>query len=86
MPVLHELPKGEIALRKTEVGIDSFSFYHVLTSDSESLTAALEKLREEYQLSRRQCKGVLKQFKKLGVSPVTLKNSSDYTTLPALLP
>jgi len=55
------------------------------TSDSESLTAALEKLREKYRLSWRQCKSILKRFEQLGVSPITLKNSSDYTTLPFLL-
>lgn len=54
------------------------------TSDSESLTAALEKLQKEFNLSGSQCRNVLKKFEKLGISPITLKNSSDYDELPSL--
>ncbi len=55
------------------------------TSDSESLTTALEKLRKEYSLSKNQCRCVLKKFIKLGISPITLKNSSDYDEIPPIL-
>lgn len=54
------------------------------TSDSETLTAALEKLRKKYGLSRNQCRNVLKKFKKLGISPITLTNSSKYDSLPPI--
>lgn len=55
------------------------------TSDSESLTTALEKLREKYDLSRGQCRTVLKKFNKLVISPITLANSSTYDELRPLL-
>lgn len=48
------------------------------TSDSESLTTALEKLREKYDLSKGQYKTVLNSFHELGISPITLANNSDY--------
>ena len=54
-------------------------------SDRESLTAALEKLGEEYGLSKGQCGRVLKSFEKLGISPITLKNNSNFDELPSIL-
>jgi len=55
------------------------------TSDSETLTAALEKLQKEYSLSKNQCRCILKKFIKLGISPITLKNNSDYDEIPPIL-
>ena len=55
------------------------------TSDCESLTTALEKMEDRHGLSKGQCRGVLKQFEKLGVHPITLKNNSDYDKLPSIL-
>lgn len=54
------------------------------TSDSNSLTTALEKMREEYSMSKGQQRTILKKFEKLGISPITLKNSSRYERLPSL--
>lgn len=54
------------------------------TSDSETLTAALEKLRREFCLKKSQCRNVLKKFEKLGISPITLQNASKYDELPVL--
>lgn len=54
------------------------------TSDSETLTAALEKLRKKYRLSRSQCRNVLKKFINLGISPITLTNISVYDCLPSV--
>lgn len=54
------------------------------TSDSESLTTALEKLGKKYNLSKGQCKNVLKSYEKLGISPITLTNSSDCDELPSV--
>ena len=54
-------------------------------SDRESLTAALEKLGEEYGLSKGQCGRVLKSFEKFGISPITLKNNSNFDELPSIL-
>lgn len=53
-------------------------------SDSESLTAALEKLRKKYGLSKNQCSNVLRKFEKLGISPITLRNDSDFDMLSAI--
>lgn len=52
------------------------------TSDSDTLTTALEKLSREYALSKSQCRTVLKKFEKLGVSPITLTNTSGREQLP----
>lgn len=54
------------------------------TSDSDTLTAALKKLKKKYHLSENQCRTVLKQFKKLGISPITLTNNSDFKCLPGI--
>lgn len=54
------------------------------TSDSESLTIALDKLRKKYDLSKGQCGTVLKQFKKLGISPITLPNRGTLKQLPSI--
>jgi len=54
-------------------------------SDSEILTAALAKLNEKYGLSGNQCRHILKKFRNLGISPITLKNSSKFSELPPLL-
>jgi len=54
------------------------------TSDSETLTAALEKLRKKYGLNNSQQRTILKQFKKLKISPITLKNASLYKCLPTI--
>lgn len=55
------------------------------TSDSRDLTAALEKLRDKYDLNINQCNTVLKEFKKLGISPITLRNDSYDDKLPFFL-
>lgn len=51
------------------------------TSDSETLTAALEKLGEKYSLNKGQQKTILKKFEKLQISPITLANSSVHEFL-----
>lgn len=53
-------------------------------SDKESLTAALDDLKKKYHLTNSQCKTVLKKFQKLGISPITLRNSSDWDELPPI--
>ena len=55
------------------------------TSDRDSLAAALEDLRTKENLSKSQCSNILKKFKKLGISPITLRNDSEFDTLPALI-
>ena len=55
------------------------------TTDSESLTAALEKLTNEYNLSKGQCRSILKKFEKFGICPISLTNNSDYDELPSIL-
>lgn len=52
------------------------------TSDKDSLTAALKDLKSEYQLTSGQCRTILKKFRKLGISPITLRNDSDFDCLP----
>ena len=55
------------------------------TSDRDSLAAALEDLRTKENLSKSQCSNILKKFKRLGISPITLRNDSTFDTLPALI-
>ena len=54
------------------------------TSDKESLTAALKDLKAEYHLTGSQCRTVLRKFRKLGISPITLPNSSEFDELPPI--
>lgn len=54
------------------------------TSDKDSLTNALEALTDQFGLNKNQCKTVLKKFIKLGISPITLKNSSELDELPSI--
>ena len=56
------------------------------TSDKESLTAALGSLKEKYHLTTSQCKTVLKKFRQLRLSPITLTNASNFDSLPYILP
>lgn len=53
-------------------------------SDKDSLTAALDDLKKKHHLTSSQCKTVLKKFQKLGISPITLRNSSDLDELPSI--
>ena len=55
------------------------------TSDKDSLTTALEHLKIRENLSNSQCNSILKKFKRLGISPITLRNDSKFDTLPALI-
>lgn len=55
------------------------------TSDSDTLTAALGKLQRKYDLSRNQCRPVLKRFEKLEISPITLANGSRIERLPGFM-
>lgn len=54
-------------------------------SDKESLTAALENMRKKFGLSKSQCNNVLKKFRNLGISPITLPNSSNFDELRPLI-
>lgn len=54
------------------------------TSDKEFLTAALKDLKAECHLTESQCGTVLKKFRKLGISPITLPNSSELGGLPPI--
>ena len=52
------------------------------TSDKDSLANAVGALRYEYSLSEGQCNTILKKFKELGISPITLRNDSEFECLP----
>lgn len=54
-------------------------------SDSKTLTTAIAKVKKQLDLSNGQCKTMLKKFEKLDISPITLRNDSDYDALPSLL-
>lgn len=54
------------------------------TSDSKSLSAALEKTKAKYGLTAGQINRLLKKFDKLGVSPITLPNSREMEKLESL--
>lgn len=55
------------------------------TSDKDSLTAALKSMRKKFGLSKSQCNTVLKKFRELGFSPITLPNSSEFEELCPLI-
>ena len=50
----------------------------------ESITTALEKLKEEYHLGKDRCEAVLNVFYDLDINPITLKNSSNNDKFPSL--
>ena len=87
-------PKGEIVRYEEAVELVSTVKHQKMrermlyllrkTSDSESLTAALTKMQEKYQLTNSQCNTVLKRFQKLGISPITLRNDSTFDELPPI--
>lgn len=54
------------------------------TSDKDSLSAALDDMRKKFGLKKGQCNTVLKKFRKLGISPITLANNSKFKELPTL--
>lgn len=53
------------------------------TSDCETLNASIKKMKEKFSLSKSQCDTILKKFSKLGFSPITLTNDSEYEELPS---
>lgn len=55
------------------------------TSDKNSLTAALENMRKKFGLSKSQCNTILRKFRDLGISPITLPNSSNLDELRPLI-
>lgn len=55
------------------------------TSDSDTLDNAVEKMRKKFKLSKGQCAGILKKFNQLGISPITLRNHSEFKKLSLLL-
>ena len=86
-------PKGEYVRYKDAVDLiknaklkkktrDRMLFLLRKTSDKDSLTAALKDLKSEYHLTGSQCRTVLKKLRKLGISPITLANHSDFGCLP----
>jgi len=54
-------------------------------SDRESLSTALVDLYFRFGMGKHQINTLLKKFRKLGISPITLRNSSSYSALPALV-
>ena len=54
------------------------------TSDSRDLTSAIEKLKEKYHLNGRQVANIFKKFAKLGISPITLPNTSETKRLSSI--
>ena len=91
-PKCEKYLRYEDAVRKVkEAGFKKKTIERMLyllrkTSDSESLTAAMEKLIEKFNLSTNQWQNVLKKFQKLGISPITLTNSSEFDEIPSLFP
>ena len=53
-------------------------------SDRKSLSAAIDDLRDEFDLKPGQISRVLKKFDKLGISPITLTNTDKVEALPML--
>lgn len=53
-------------------------------SDSQSVSAAMEKTREKFNLSKGQMKRLLKKLEKLDISPITLPNAGSLQALPDL--
>ena len=53
------------------------------TRKTGSLSQAIDKLRNKYDLSKRQANRVLRKFQKMGISPITLQEEND-KPLPGL--
>lgn len=53
-------------------------------SDS-NLSSALDSMRKEYDLNNNQCERILNRFDELGISPITLRNNSQFESLPSLI-
>ena len=54
-------------------------------SDSHNLSSAVVKLKDKFNLKGHQCDRVLRQFAKLGISPITLPSTVSFDTLPILI-
>lgn len=88
-------PKGDILRYKDAVNTinnakmkdktrDRMLYLLRKTSDKDSLSAALKSLEEKYRLSKSQCNTILRKFRQLGISPITLPNTSEFDILPGL--
>ena len=53
-------------------------------SDSD-LSSALVNMCKEYNLNNNQCERILNRFEELGITPITLRNNSQFGSLPSLI-
>lgn len=78
---------AEMAIKNSKLGAkmrDRMLYLIRKVSDS-NLSSALEKLCKKYTLTNNQCERILDQFNVLGISPITLRNNSKFSSLPSLI-
>lgn len=74
--------KGARVSTKTQ---ERMLYFLKKTSDGKNINSALEKTQDHCGINRRQANQILKKFRQLGFSPVTLRNGSAIRELPPLL-
>ena len=78
---------AETAIKNSKLGAkmrDRMLYLIRKVSDS-NLSSALEKLCKKHDLNNNQCERILDQFDALGISPITLRNDSKFSSLPSLI-
>ena len=78
---------AEAAIRKSKQKekIKERMLYLIRKISDSNLSSALEKMRKEYGLNDNQCERILNQFDALDISPITLRNNSQFESLPSLI-
>ena len=59
--------------------------YLIRKVSDNNLLSALDSMCKEYNLNSNQCDRILNRFDELGISPITLRNNSQFESLPSLL-
>lgn len=70
---------------KLEAKMRDRMLYLIRKASDSNLSSALEKMCRKYDLNNNQCERILDQFDALGISPITLRNDSKFSSLPSLI-
>lgn len=77
--------ESRISKAKLEGKLKDRMLYLICKISDSNLSSALDSMRKKYDLNSNQCGRILNRFDKLGISPITLRNDSQFEFLPSLI-
>ena len=77
--------EARIEKAKFENKLKDRMLYLIRKVSDSNLSSALDSMCKEYNLNSNQCDRILNRFDELGISPITLRNNSQFESLPSLI-